>query len=252
MKVSIVILNYNNPQIIDICLDSLTKTDYPDGYEVIVVDNGSQPDLSAHLKQKQAQGLIDTLVLEPVNHMFSGGNNIGVAHSNPESEYILLLNSDVAIMRPDWLTKQVGWMEGTTQYEPSVWGTHPTKVRGGPFDIVSIGWSHDASVEPSHCRPEGWCCMIRRSVWTDISEDFPWHYGMEEMLANAVRNGARCGVLSQYGHYVIHREGASGKKHMTHVVNTRVPDMAGWFAGLNIETLDFTLGPHEHSSYMVW
>lgn len=253
MKVSIVILNYFHPEVIEVCLRTLFTTRSQHDYEVIVVDNGSDAETVEKLHGFVAQGWIDTLVLNDNNRYFAGGNNDGVHASDPNSDVILLLNSDVAVVNPAWLDKAVAWLEGVPEHEPSVWGQKPTIPKPGAKDIVSIGWSHDASCLPSMARPEGWCCFIRRSVWTDISEDFPWHYGLEEMLANAVRNGARCGILSQYGEYVIHREGGSTqRKPKADISNKRTPDMAGWFAGLDIETLDFTLGPDEHSSYLKW
>jgi glycosyltransferase involved in cell wall biosynthesis len=250
-RVSIIILNYNSPQIIDICLRSLTKTEGVD-YEVVVVDNGSEPAVVEQLKQHQAEGRITTLVPEPINHFFSEGNNIGVRYSNPASEFVLLLNSDVAILRPDWLTKVLAWADGTIEYWPSVWGLRPTTPDPGPRDIVSVGWSHDSSVIPSRARPEGFCCLIRRTVWREMSPDLPWHGGFEEMIANVVRAGAKAGVLSQYGSYLVHREGASGKIAAGSMADARQPDIPKWFRGLVIETLDFTLGPDEHSSYLWW
>lgn len=249
-RVSIVILNYNHPETINICLRSLTLTEGID-YEVVVVDNGSRPEVVEELRQHQAEGRIDTLVAEPVNHMFSEGNNVGMRNSNPNSEYILLLNSDIGILKSDWLKKIVQWADGTIEYWPSIWGLKPNKPSPGPKDIVSAGFSHDASVLPSNVRPEGFCCLISRSVWVDLSPDLPWHGGFEEAVATAVRNGATCGVLSQYPPYFVHREGASGTEKIQ-PVNKREPDIAGWFRGLNIETLDFHFGPDEHSSYLSW
>lgn len=250
-KVSIVILNYNTPEVITKCLRTLQLTEgIP--YEVVVVDNGStQPGTVQQLGAFKEQGLIDTLVLESVNNYFSEGNNIGYRHTHPESEYILLLNSDVAFLRGDWLTKLVGWAEGTTQYRPAVWDFKPTQPSPGPRDIVSAGWSHDINVTPGHARPEGFCLLIRRSVWQDMSPDFPWHYGIDEMIGKCVRAGARCGVLFNYAPYFVHREGGSGKNHIE-IRNTREPDIAAWLSGLEIETLDFTLGPDEHDSYLCW
>lgn len=250
-RVSIVILNYKHPEIIDVCLRQLQMTQGVT-YEVIVVDNGSGDDDVTLLKRYVQEGKITTLVPSPVNTYFSGGNNLGVAHTNPESEFILLLNSDVAVLHPDWLVKLIAWMEGTIEYRPSVWGLNPTKPNPGPRDIVSAGWSHDVTVIPSMARPEGFCCMFRRTVWRDLSTDFPWYYGFEEACANAVRDGAKCGVLSQYPPYLIHREGASGKIVDGTIIDARVSNIAEWFRGLYIETLDFTLGPDEHSSYISW
>ena len=249
-RVSIVILSYFKPHIIEKCLRTLAMTDGVE-YEVVVVDNGSDAATLEALRGFKEEGLIDTLVENPVNSMFSGGNNIGVAATNPESEYILLLNSDVAFLKPEWLTKVLGWMEGTAEWKPCVWDFKPSQPRPGPRDIVSVGWSHDATVQPGMARPEGWCFLIRRSHWQDMSTDFPWYYGFEEMCGKVIKAGARCGVLFNYAPYLVHREGGSGKA-AEEVINTRTPDMPGWHGGLDIETIDFDLGPDEHDTYLFW
>lgn len=251
IDVSIVILNHNRPEIIEVCLTTLQITEGVT-YEVIVVDNGSNKETIQALQKFSEQGLIDKLILEKKNHWFAEGNNIGVRNSDPSSEFILLLNSDVGFLRPDWLQKVVGWANGSTVSEPTVWGLKPTIPRPGPRDIVSVGWSHDAAVVPGNARPEGWCCLIRRKFWKEISTDFPWHYGLEEMLCNAMRNeGAKMGVLSQYAPYMVHAEGMS-RTRVDPPPNKRTPDLPGWMSGLYIETLDFTLGPDEHLTYMKW
>lgn len=248
--VSIIVINWNNPEVISTCLSTLQITENV-SYEVVVVDNASTPDVVDVLRDFKAKDMITTLVESPVNNYFSEGNNIGVRNSNPESKYILMLNSDVAIIRPDWLSKMVGWMEGTTVYEPSVWGFKPSVPRPGPRDAVSFGWSHDVNVVPGNARPEGFCFMIRREFWQDMSPDFPWHYGFEEMVGKVVRAGCRMGVLFNYAPYIVHREGASGKAHMD-FVSTRQPDLDAWLSGVDIETIDFKLGVEEHSSYLNW
>lgn len=250
-KVSIVILSYKSPSIIDICLRTLAITEGAD-YEVVVVDNGSGPETVASLEQHKSESRIDTLVLNGENHFFSKGNNIGFRHTNPESEFVLLLNSDVAFLRSDWLEKLVGWAEGTTEYRPTVWGTNPATPDPGPRDLVSCGWSHDAAVEPGHIRPEGWCCLIRRPHWVDLDEDFPFHYGFEHAISTSIRNGAKCGVLFNYGQFLVHREGGSGKAKDGTILNVGTPDIPGWFEGLRVESLDFRLGDDEHASYLEW
>jgi GT2 family glycosyltransferase len=173
-KVSIVVLTHNHPAVFSRLYESLVMTEGVP-YEVVNVDNGSDDELSrAVLWTFLQRGIITKLVLEPVNHFFSEGNNIGVRNSNPASEYILLLNSDCEVQRPDWLSKMVEWMEGVPKtLQPYTWCTSPTVPSPGPRDIVSIGWSasNDVPGPPGwHCgaRPEGWCCMIRRTVWRDI------------------------------------------------------------------------------------
>lgn len=248
--VSIVILNYFNPEIINVCLRSLEITEGVP-YEVVVVDNGSSPEGLRQLREHRDEGRITTLVENKTNQYFSEGNNIGFRNTNPESEYILLLNSDVAVISPVWLTKMLGWMNGTIEHTPCVWNFHPTIPSEGPKDIISFGWSHDANVQPGRVRPEGWCCMFRRSVWRDLSPDLPWHGGFEEAVCHSVRAGAKCGVLWHYQPYLVHREGGSGKAAKP-AEYRRQPDYAAMFNGLLIESLDFTIGEHEHDSYLDW
>lgn len=247
--VSIVILNYFHPELIKICLETLRITEDVK-YEVIVVDNGSDEATVAVLKQLKENKLLDKLVLMPENNYFSEGNNIGVRNADPSNPYVLLLNSDVAFLRPDWLSKMVQWAEGTIVHKPSIWPHHPAQPAPGAYDVVSLGWSHDAHVE-GRVRPEGWCCLYRRTMWEDMSIEFPWLYGIDLQITNIARRGGRVGVLSQYGSYLVHREGGStdGPKHFD---NARAPDLPGWYSDVHIESLDFELGPNEHDSYLWW
>lgn len=251
--VSIVILVHDYPQYISKCLETLrTLTPQtPVSYEVVVVDNNSSSGVVELLRRFKAMGAIDTLVESPVNHFFSEGNNIGFRNSHPESKYILLLNSDVGFLRGDWLEKLVQWMEGVPPtLRPSVWDEHPTVPTPGPRDIVTYGWSYDENID-SKARPEGWCYMVRRKFWTDLSQDLPFYYGFEEAVAKSIRKGAKAGVLSQYGTYLVHREQGSRTVNIKHLIhNKREPDMKAWFDGLHVESLDFSIGPFEHDSYL--
>lgn len=248
---SVIIVNWNHPDVIGRCLHSLAMTDGVK-YEVVVVDNGSTPDVVDRLHGWQEEGLIRTLRCEPVNHYFSVGCNIGAAFANPASDYLVLLNSDVQILRPDWLTKMVAWMEDTQQVAPFAYTTRPTVITPGPRDIVSFGWAYDATVE-GWARPDGFCLGFRRAAWRPISPDFPWHYGLEEMVCQAIRDGARCGVTCKYIPYIFHH-GHGSWTEAPDVANLREPDMPGWFRGLHIETLDFTIvaGEVDHGSYLCW
>lgn len=249
-EVSIVILSWNHPEVTEICLRTLNTVTRDVEFEVVVVDNGSDEKTLEFLHEAETIGWIDTLVESKENLLFSKGNNVGVAATNPESKYILLLNSDVAFLRSDWLTKMIGWMEGTVEHAPSVWNLHPAQPDPGPRDIVSLGWSHDANVE-GRVRPEGWCCLFRRDHWRDISEDFLWLYGLDEAICLSARAGSKVGVLSQYSPYLVHLEGGSSSGPQS-FADKRAPDLPGWYAGVRIESLDFELGPNEHGSYRWW
>ena len=248
MDVSIIVLNFNHPEHITRLLPTLQTTTGVE-YETVVVDNGSEPAVVERLKEYKAQGMIDTLVLEPENNYFSEGNNIGVRHSDPSSEFILLLNNDTEILRSDWLERMLEWAEGTPEvFYPYAWTTHPTKPKNERKGIVSFDYCWNENV-PSNVTPDGWCCLIRREAWREMDPNFPMAFGIMKMLASAIKDGHRAGVLSQFGHYIRHfGQGSSGDR----VRCNGKPDMVGWWEGAECETLDFTLGEHEHESYMGW
>lgn len=255
LQVSIVILNYNHPHNITRLLPTLQKTSGV-VYETVVVDNGSIPDVVELLKSYQDRGWIDKLVLEPVNHYFSEGNNIGVRHSDPDSKFVLLLNSDTEILDDNWLRCMVEWAEGLPEVLfPYTWSTHPTQPKDIKRGIVSIDWGWNTQIE-GNMQPDGWCCLIRREAWRDIDPDFPMAFGIMKMLAGVIRDGYPCGVLSQYGKIIKHYGQGStdpdfGEKHPSGITKSR-PDIRGWWKDLRCESLDFTLGQHQHKSYLSW
>jgi len=256
--VSLVIISHNHLDLIRGCMDSLQITTGVD-YEVVVVDNATtDPETLDALKRYRDSGRIDTLILSPVNNMLSEGYNIGVRSGNQKSEYVVLLNNDVLFLHKDWLLRMIQWMHGHPCYLPSYGANRDTHVGSGlprhsdysqgvigtfslakPVrDIVSYGWSNDPLVE-HRIRPEGFCCMIRRSCWIDISPDFPFYSGLDEMFGTIIKNGARCGVLSYYGKYFYHiQHGSGGGITITNQGFKRESDLPGWYKGVKCELLD--------------
>jgi len=107
-KVSIVIANFNGAQLIGKCLSSLVnKTNYPN-YEVIVVDNGS------------SDGSLEVIRdVCPSAHVIQNRINIGFARANNQgirvalsrgTDFVLLLNNDVEVIREDWLAQLVRFL----------------------------------------------------------------------------------------------------------------------------------------------
>lgn len=103
--IAIIIVNWNGKDLLDTCLTSLKKTDYPK-YNVIVVDNGSNDGSVEFVKKKFPE--VDALLLDK-NYGFAKGNNAGIKNAlkkyNPD--YILLLNNDVEIVQRDWLKRLI-------------------------------------------------------------------------------------------------------------------------------------------------
>jgi O-antigen biosynthesis protein len=98
-KVSVVVATYNGARTLKVCLDSLTRLNYPD-YEVIVVDDGSS-DASPEIAQRYPQ----FHYLRQANHGLAVARNSGIAAAR--GEIIAFTDSDCRA-DPDWLYYLVG------------------------------------------------------------------------------------------------------------------------------------------------
>lgn len=103
-RVSIIIVSWNALPLLQQCLPSVIKTDYPN-LEVIVADNGSTDDSVAWVADTFPQVKI---VQHPENWGFCRGNNEAIPHAT--GDFILLLNNDVEVP-PGWLGPLVAAME---------------------------------------------------------------------------------------------------------------------------------------------
>jgi GT2 family glycosyltransferase len=103
MQLSVVILNYNVRYFLEVCVLSVQKAlENVDG-EIIVVDNNSQDDSCAMMKQRFPNV---KLIENRENSGFPKGNNIGVAAA--KGEYICILNPDTVVAE-DTFTKALAF-----------------------------------------------------------------------------------------------------------------------------------------------
>jgi GT2 family glycosyltransferase len=92
--VSVILLNWNQPEFTLDCLDSLQTIDYP-AFDVIVVDNGSVDGSPARIRAAYPEL---TLIENSRNLGFAAGNNVGIAHALANgADYVLLLNNDTEV-----------------------------------------------------------------------------------------------------------------------------------------------------------
>ena len=95
-KVFVVVLAWNYYNHTKRCLESLRTVEY-DNLNVLVVDNNSSDKTSENIKKDFPEFNILTL---SKNLKFSGGNNEGVNHLNPEKDdFIIFLNNDTIVSK---------------------------------------------------------------------------------------------------------------------------------------------------------
>lgn len=142
MTLSIVILNYKTKGLLKQCLRGIVDAHLPVDHEVIVVDNASG-DGSLEMVGQLFPAV--TAIASPRNVGFAAGMNIGIARSS--GQYIMTLNTDVAIFRPA-VTTLLDYLNA-----------HPTVGAVGPRLI-----NPDGSVQWSSCRfPSRWIPILRRT-----------------------------------------------------------------------------------------
>jgi len=100
LLISIIILNWNKPELTLRCLKSLSDTGALDQCEVVLVDNGSSASNKRLLWQEVRK--FDLVKVDlTVNRYFGEGNNIGAEAAS--GEILVFLNNDVEV--------QAGWLD---------------------------------------------------------------------------------------------------------------------------------------------
>lgn len=99
-RVSVNILNTNEMRFLPRCVDAVLNQTYRD-FQCVVIDNGSTDGSPEWVASERPDV---RLIRNNANMWYCGGHNIGIRET--DSEYILLLNSDVFI-DPDFLDRMV-------------------------------------------------------------------------------------------------------------------------------------------------
>ena len=116
--VSLIVLNFNKPDMTLACLDSLWEHTQGYRYEIVLVDNGSEVKNFRELAPAQAGARIVRL---DVNRFFGEGNNIGFEAAR--GRYVVFLNNDI--------TATAGWLAPLIQRlanDPGIGAAGPKMV----------------------------------------------------------------------------------------------------------------------------
>ncbi|KAB1438241.1 glycosyltransferase family 2 protein [Candidatus Galacturonibacter soehngenii] len=215
-KVSIIMLVYNAPYYVKQSIKTLKENTEGVDYELIVVDNNSKWITKLLLKRLKQKGLIDKLITNEKNMLFAGGNNIGSEYCDYNSEYILLLNSDVKILHKKWLQKLIE--------------LHP--YEGG---VSSYGVVLD---EPQ--RADGYCFLINKDLYINnrLDENFQWFWGVTKLQSILLKNGKRIVCVENHENIIHHYGGRSGKGFKeAKGMGIDIEEVKKWFIKGNVEIL---------------
>lgn len=140
-KAVVVVVSYGNAEYLRLCLEALwARTVYP-AFEVVVVDNGSGPDVTGYLEQAAAREPRLRVILNGRNLGFAAANNIGIRAAGA-CEYLVLLNDDTVVTR-GWLGKlrchladpKVGIVGPVTN-----WAGNEARIEVGYERLAELEW----------------------------------------------------------------------------------------------------------------
>ena len=180
-RVRVIVVCWNNRDVLPRCLDHLLRTDWPAALDVVVVDNGST-DGSADDWERRHPDV--RLIQTGRNLGFAGGVNAGL-HDLDDVDAVALVNSD-AFVDHGWLRPLAAALDG----DPSLGAAAPKLLFAqlGPDGVPAINnvgnelgrrWEpHDRGYgEPDrgqYDRPEevwGWCgaaVLLRRRYLDEV------------------------------------------------------------------------------------
>ena len=182
--VSLIIPTRNRLQLLQKCVESiLKKTTYPD-YEILIVDNGSDdPTLLQYFKQLQTDPKIRVVRdIRPFN--YSALNNAAVKLAR--GEIVGLLNNDLEVISPDWLSEMVShalrpevgavgaklwYPDGGLQHAGVILGLGSSGVAGHAQHRISKhhhGYFHRDGLIQSMSAVTAACLVIQKFIYEEV------------------------------------------------------------------------------------
>lgn len=186
MKVSIIMLTYNAPVYIEHSIRSVYENTVDIDFELIVCDNCSNEKTKRKLNSLYSKGHIDKLIFFDKNYFFVGGNNKAVKYADEESEFLLLLNSDIEIKNKQWLKKIL--------------------------DVHKRGITACQICDEEDCRPDGWCLLVDKDIYSSHKLDekrFIWYYSIADFGSRVMKSGFNVQTIRNYNNFIKHFGGAS-------------------------------------------
>ena len=142
--VSIVIPTRNGLDLIRQCIQSIDKKTTYGCYEIIIVDNGSDDPTALAYFAKLAERANVRVLRDERPFNYSALNNAAVAIA--KGEVIALVNNDIEVMSPDWLSEMVGlaFQPGVGAVGARLWYPDMTLQHGGVVLGLGLGMASHA------------------------------------------------------------------------------------------------------------
>lgn len=180
--VSIIIPTRDGLEVLQPCIETLCEKTAYERYDIVILDNGSSKQETLEYLRELSKRPNVQVVRDEGEFNYSRINNLAVSHST--GELICLLNNDIEIIDPHWLTemvavavrKEIGcvgakllYPDGTIQHAGVILGLggYAAHSHRG-LDNNSAGYFCRAQVRQQLSAVTGACLLVKRSVYDEV------------------------------------------------------------------------------------
>jgi len=180
--VSLLIPTRNGLKLLKQCVHSiLTKTDYAN-YEILIIDNGSDDSATLRYLKKLGDDARIRVIRDDGPFNYSALNNAAVKLA--KGEIIGLINNDVEVINPDWLSEMVShvlrpevgavgarlwYSDDTLQHAGVILGVHGIAGHAHRFlPRGNVGYCGRAALTQSFSAVTAACMLVRKAVYEEM------------------------------------------------------------------------------------
>ena len=188
-KATIIIPTKDLAKVTEVCLKSVyEKTTYKN-FEVIVANNNSEEPETFELFDRYKKKYKNFKVID-ANFEFNYSKINNYVAKQTKSDYIVLLNNDIEVITPEWLTLMIGYASqkhvgavGAKLLYPNDTVQHAGIVMGiGVASHLHLGkkrdavaWAGQLAIPQDFSAVTGACLVVSRKKWNEV-------HGLEEKL----------------------------------------------------------------------
>ncbi|PVX82289.1 GT2 family glycosyltransferase [Paraburkholderia unamae] len=181
--VSLIIPTRNGLHLIRQCIESIVEKTSYENYEIIVVDNGSDDPATLRYFDSLKDDSRIRILRDDRPFNYSALNNAAVEVAN--GEFIGLINNDIEVISPDWLSEMVGiaLQPGVGAVGAKLWYPNDTLQHGGVvLGVLGVaGHAHKnaprgypgyfcrASLISSFSAVTAACLIVRKSIYNEVA-----------------------------------------------------------------------------------
>jgi glycosyltransferase involved in cell wall biosynthesis len=180
--VTIIIPTRNAVDLVRQCIESIVKRTTYENYEILLIDNGSDDPAATQYFNELARDKVIRLLRDDRAFNYSALNNAAVQQA--QGEFVCLLNNDIEVISPDWLSEMVsiGIQKGVGAVGARLWYPNQLLQHGGVILGIGgvAGHSHKghpkgnrgyfgrAALIQSFSAVTGACLLIRKSIFEQV------------------------------------------------------------------------------------